>query len=81
MESNLNKSITIYPNETGWRKIVALTANNYLLSEKEAKEIVNKHKTKDGGYKDQHWSIINDLHSMFFNGQNFLKTADIKIDN
>ena len=72
---NMNDYITIYPNENGFRKIKALIANRYLLSNEEAEEWVKKRTTKENGYKDQMWVIISDLHDMFFNGQNFMETS------
>ncbi|MBW7844875.1 MAG: hypothetical protein H3C45_04390 [Bacteroidia bacterium] len=78
---NLNHEVIIYPNEKGFAKIKALIANRYLLSNEEAETWVNKRKTEDGGYKEQLWVIVSDLHDMFYNGQNYMATAWIALLN
>lgn len=39
-----------------------------------------RHKvTLDGGYKDQLWSIINDLNELFFIGSSYLESTRIEL--
>ena len=78
---NLNKKVIIYPNERGWRKIKALIACKYLLSNEEADKWINVRKTSCGGYKEQLWVIISELHDMFYNGQNFMATTEITLSH
>lgn len=78
---NLNHEVIIYPNEKGFAKIKALIANRYLLSNEEAETWINKRKTEDGGYKEQLWVIVSDLHDMFYNGQNYMTTTWIALLN
>ena len=78
---NLNHKVIIYPNEKGFAKIKALIANRYLLSNEEAENWVNKRKTEDGGYKEQLWVIVSDLHDMFYNGQSYMATTWIALLN
>lgn len=78
---NLNHKVIIYPNERGFAKIKALIGNRYLLSNEEAETWVNKRKTEDGGYKEQLWVIVSDLHDMFYNGQNYMATTWIALLN
>lgn len=76
---NLNHKVIIYPNKRGWRKIKALIASKYLLSCEEADVWVNARKTTCGGYEEQLWVIISDLHDMFYNGQNFMANTEIAL--
>lgn len=78
---NLNHEVIIYPNERGFAKIKALIGNKYLLSNEEAETWVNKRKTEDGGYKEQLWVIVSDLHDMFYNGQSYMATTWIVLLN
>lgn len=78
---NLNHEVIIYPNEKGFAKIKALISNRYLLSNEEAETWVNKRKTEDGGYKEQLWVIVSDLHDMFYNGQSYMATTWIALLN
>lgn len=79
MEFNLNHNVVIYPNEKGWKKIKALIASKYSMSNIEADEWVSIRKTDCGGYKDQLWVIASDLSDMFYNGQSYLSTTNIKL--
>ncbi len=72
---NMNNEVIIYPNEIGFAKIKALISNKYLLSSQEANNWIKKRKTEDGGYQDQLWVIVSDLHHIFYNGQNFIDTT------
>lgn len=76
---NLNHEVIIYPNERGFAKIKALISNKYSLSSEEAEVWVNKRKAEDGGYKEQLWVIVSDLHDMFFNGQNYMSKTWITL--
>jgi hypothetical protein len=78
---NLNYEVIIYPNDSGFAKIKALLSNRYLLSEEEAEDWVSKRKTEDGGYKEQLWVIVSELHDMFYNGQRYMATTDITLLN
>ena len=78
---NLNHEVVIYPNEKGWQKIIELTAKNYQFSIEKAIEWTDKRKTDDGGYKEQLWVIISDLHDMFYNGQNYMQTTWVSLLN
>ena len=69
---NHNDEVTIYPNDRGWAKIVELTGRVESIYEKQ---------TEDGGYRDQLWCIIHDLHEMFYNGQRYFENTTIKIES
>ena len=73
-EFNLNREVIIYPTEEGWKRIKELIAFTYSCNDLEADGWVSRRKTDNGGYKDQLWVIIHDLHDMFYNGQRWLKT-------
>lgn len=77
---NFNNDVTFYPTDKGWGKISELLiskniGNKYFNLE----EHLTLHKTFDGGYTDHLWVIIQDLNELFFNGQQYLKTAEFKI--
>lgn len=76
---NLNEDVIIYPNISGWIKINELISQKYNISIADGRKMVGGKKTKDGGYKDQMWVIIHDLHEMFYNGQSYFKTMNIKL--
>ena len=78
---NLNHQVIIYPNENGWRKIKALIASKYLISDEDAEKWVNSRKTKCGGYQDQLWVIIADLNDMFYGGQNYIASTWVSLIN
>lgn len=78
MEINMNDQITIYPTDKGWIRIKELLMSKYRLTDKEADRWIRNRQTDDGGYKDQHWCLIDTFHSMFYNGQSYLHTK-IKI--
>lgn len=78
---NVNDKIIIYPTPSGWDKINELISDKYVIPLDEAKQWVEHRKTQDGGYQEQLWVIISDLHSMFFNGQAYLETTEITIMN
>lgn len=70
----MNDSITIYPTDKGWIRIKDILMKKYGMSDFLANEWIIHRQTPDGGYRDQHWVIIADLHEMFFNGQTYLLT-------
>lgn len=67
-----NDNVTIYPNEKGWAKIIELTGDVDVYYYKQ---------TEDGGYRDQLWCIMHDLHEMFYNGQQYFENTLVKIEN
>lgn len=73
MNYNINNEITIYPKRDGWIKIIFLLSMSYNISLSEAEELMNIRKTKDGGYRDVLWRIIDNLHELFYHGQMYLK--------
>ena len=83
IETNMNYSIVIYPNDKGWDKIYELIKKSYYLNTlNEAIEYVNKYrKTEDDGYKEQMWEIMGSLSELFYNGTPYFKTTNIKIFN
>ena len=66
---SLNNEIVFYPSEKGWEKI------NGMFSE----EYVEDRKTEDGGYKDLMWTVIEDLHELFYHGSQYIETTTIEI--
>jgi hypothetical protein len=66
---SLNNEIVIYPSEKGWEKI------NSMFSEK----YVQDRMTEDGGYQDLMWTVIEDLHELFYHGSDYLETTTIEI--
>lgn len=78
---NLNDDVIIFPNPSGWKKIISDIMKAYQFDEKKAKEWAEKSKTEDGGYKEQLWEIISMHHDMFFNGTTYFKTVNIILCN
>jgi len=78
---NINNQVVIYPSDKGWDEIVRLTAKNYNISLEKAVEWVKSRKTDDGGYKDQLWVIMSDLHDIFYLGNTNLKNSTMSICN
>lgn len=76
---NLNHKVIIYPNKSGWRKIKALIASQYLLSDEEADKWINARKTSCGGYEEQLWVLISNLHDMFYLGQTYFANTWINL--
>ena len=70
IEFSMNDDVIIYPNEKGWAKIIELKGTESYYSKQ----------TDDGGYTDQLWCIIRDLHEMFFNGQNYFENTTVTIE-
>ena len=75
---NMNDKVTIYPNESGWARMIVIIMSNSKISVVEARSHVYMYKTEDGGYKNQLWVTIQDFHSMFFNGQAYFEHSNIK---
>ena len=76
---NWNWKVTIYPNARGWEKIHELTAEKYQFDWVKTVEWVSRKRSNDGGYTDQLWCIASELHSMFYNGQNYLENTTVKL--
>jgi hypothetical protein len=79
---NLNQNVIIYPNEKGWIKIKEILIDQYEsygIFASKALQTIELRRTEDGGYKDQLWHIMSDLHEMFFNGQQYFETTNILI--
>jgi len=74
----MNDEVIIYPNDRGWGKIRELLKEHYLLSDSDATDWIDKRKS-NGGYKEQLWVVINNFHSMYFNGQNYFKSTNITL--
>jgi hypothetical protein len=78
---NVNDYITIYPNESGWKKIKEIIQKKYGYSdlEYETNHLKGK-KTEDGGYTDQMWCIMQNFgDEMYFNGQSYFKSSIITL--
>ena len=75
---NINNYIIIYPNESGWRKIIELTQSHYELTQEKANDWVNIRK-ENGGFKEQLWVLISIYYEMFFNGEKYFNTAIIDL--
>jgi len=78
---NVNHYATVYPNAKGWQKIIDVTAENYCVSKETAKEIVDRKCTEENAYRDQLWCIMSELHSMYFNGQNYFDSSFMFLEN
>jgi hypothetical protein len=65
---SMNDEVVIYPNERGWAEIAKLLSF-----------YPETRRTSDGGYKDQLWCIISELHTMFYNGQSYFKNTSVTI--
>ena len=74
-----NDNVIFYPTDLGWQKIIQLLKKSYSLSTSEAVVWISKRRTKDDGYQEQLWVIIQDFHEMFYNGQQYLKNTSITI--
>ena len=72
----VNDQVVIYPNDKGWDKIHDLIREKYRLSNQKTFDFIEGRKF-DGGYRDQMWTIMSDLHSMYFNGQNYFSNTYI----
>lgn len=66
-EFNLNDSAIVYPNDKGWAKIIELVGRDYAES----------CRTQDNGYKEELWSIMNNLGSMMYMGQDYFENMEI----
>lgn len=79
---NLNYDIIIYPSQKGWLKIRSILSEIYKFkTDKELDNYIEKRYSICGGYKDHMWSIMSDLHELFFNGTDYLKNMTIKLIN
>lgn len=78
---NLNYDIVIYPNANGWLKMREIISQKYNISITDAQIKLKNNTTYDCGYKDSLWVIASDFHDMFFVGQNYFKTMNIKLMN
>lgn len=76
---NMNDEVTIYPNESGWSKMVELKQKRLDISLEKARGYVYEKKTEDGGYRDQLWCIIQDFHGLFVIGSPCFKNATIEL--
>lgn len=76
---NLNNNVVLYPSESGWKKILKDIKKTYVLSDKEAIAWVKQKTTKDGGYKEQLWVLMDVHHDMFFNGMTYLTSTNIDL--
>jgi hypothetical protein len=82
---SVNDEVIIYPSEKGWIKIREIYTDIYadLYTKSLVRVDVDKHLrhkvTLDGGYKDQLWSIINDLNELFFIGSSYLESTRIEL--
>lgn len=80
MKYNLNYNVAIYPNELGWNKIRELLQKAYNFKSKESLEEYIKHRTStNGAFVDQLWSIMSDLHDMFYNGTQYFDSMNIDL--
>jgi hypothetical protein len=80
---NLNNNITIYPSTKGWSELSRLTKDFYNLTDEKTLDWINQRKTNNGdmyGFKDQLHVIMNIYGSMFFNGQDYLLTANVELN-
>lgn len=76
----MNEKVIIYPTEKGWikiRQILLDRATKFNFKEYDVDQDLKNKRTEDGGYEDQLWVIIKDLHNLFFNGQDYIE-IDIK---
>ena len=79
MKYNINDDIVIYPSDAGWAKLRELIQAAYRLDDESCSRWIDQRRTSDNGYKEQAWSIISDLHKMFFNGTPYFKTMVIDL--
>lgn len=79
MKANHNDQMIIYPTERGWQAITEHIQAHYGYSPSRLRTFMECRKTKDGGYKDQMWRIIHDLHTLFYNGQTYFTTTNVEI--
>ena len=79
---NINQHIIIYPNEKGWVKLYELYRKSYPanVSNKWVSDNIELHKTKDGGFEEQLWSLIEYAGEMFHEHSNYLESTNIKLD-
>lgn len=77
---NINYEATIYPTELGWEKIRTIISEKYKYNSSELFEYMIKHRTAEGGYKDQLWQMMNNLGQMFFNGNLYLQHTTMELD-
>jgi hypothetical protein len=79
---NFNDEVIIYPSEEGWTKLFDILHKLHNVKYKSnifISDYVSLRRTEDGGYKEQLWVIISDLHEMFFNGTPYLKNMNINL--
>lgn len=69
---NLNDEVIMYPNSSGWEKIIELTKKHYKSIEHfDVDNFVSSRRTEDNGFKEQLWTFMYIYHDMFFNGQSY----------
>jgi hypothetical protein len=80
MKFNLNDEVVIYPTPEGWDKIIEIYRKTYGKDYNEAMNNIRKgHRTEDNGFKEQLHVIINMYGDIFFNGSNYITTADMDL--
>lgn len=90
IETNINNYVTFYPTEKGLEKMKELDAELFFNTDStiqtkediKAKvwELMQKHITEDGGYRDQMWCIMNNYGDLFYNGTDKIMHSTIKIE-
>lgn len=62
---NLNEEVVMYPNLSGWKKIIEITKKHFYFSNEEMDEFVSDHKTEDNGFKIKLWLVMYIYGKMF----------------
>lgn len=73
MKYNINDRITLYPTESGWRKIVELYDENYCIGY--FNRCCEDKIGEDDSFTEQLWVVIEILHPMFYNGQRYFRNS------
>jgi len=76
---NINWDVIIYPSKKGWDKIHELVKAKYNLTPEKATAWIKNRKTPNGGYKEQLWTIMDELHDMFYMGTQHFKHMNIDL--
>lgn len=82
MEYNINNEVIIYPTEKGWNRIRKNIVEAYKFSEYPttiAEETILRNRTKDNGFKEQLWVLIEQHNNLFYMGTDCLVNMKIKI--
>ena len=82
MKFNINHTITVYPNEQGWTYIKIRLHELYgsqMDSYTDFEKFYQLKLTEDGGYKEQMWTMIEDVPMLFHQTTNYLKDTNIEL--